>query len=396
MHRSRRRVLLSGSGLSALLIIAHLTNDAFSSMLAALLPTLQERFTLSETLLATLVATLSFSSSVTQPFLGAVADRIGRRYVAGLGVILSSVLLGLMAVAPNPAILYLLLLIGGLGSGAFHPAGTAMARSAAGGRKGLAIGLFSAGGTVGLALGPLAIGFLIGRDLLAFSPWLMIPGVAAGLALIAFVPPQPKSGRPIALLDRRLMMGPVGLLSLAGILRSISYVTFVSAVPLWLVHARGLSPGDATIFVTLAVFSASASVGGIVAGSLERRLSRQWLITGSMLLALAPFGLIFGLTPGGFAYFLAVALAGGLVNGGLPLMVVSAQDLAPDAVGAASGMLMGFTWGVAGLLYIAIGALQEWIGIGPAMAISYLSLLPGALIAYLVLERHRTVLAAAD
>jgi MFS transporter, FSR family, fosmidomycin resistance protein len=60
-----------------------------------------------------------------------------------------------------------------------------------------------------------------------------------------------------------------------------------------------------------------------------------------------------------------VAAAGALVNAGLPLMVVAAQDLAPHAMGAASGLLMGFTWGTAGLLYVGIGALQELAGIGP-------------------------------
>jgi MFS transporter, FSR family, fosmidomycin resistance protein len=66
-------------GLSALLVVVHATNDAFAGMLSALLPTLQVRFGLTETLLALFVATLSFSSSVTQPLFGVLADRWGRR-----------------------------------------------------------------------------------------------------------------------------------------------------------------------------------------------------------------------------------------------------------------------------------------------------------------------------
>ena len=61
-----RRALLSGGGLAALLALAHLTGDALNSMLSALLPTLQERFGLTETVLALLVAASWLGSSLTQ------------------------------------------------------------------------------------------------------------------------------------------------------------------------------------------------------------------------------------------------------------------------------------------------------------------------------------------
>jgi len=75
---------------------------------------------------------------------------------------------------------------------------------------------------------------------------------------------------------------------------------------------------------------------------------------------------------------------------------VSAQDLAPHAMGTASGMLMGLTWGTAGLIYIGIGALQEVIGISASMAISFITLIPGALLAQHVLRRNARTLSAAD
>lgn len=387
----------SAIGLSGLLVAVHATNDAFTSMLAALLPTLQVRFGLTETVLAMLVATLSFSSSVTQPLFGGVADRYGRRLMAALGVATSSAVLSLMAVAPSVWWLFALLLVGGLGSAAFHPAGTALARGLGGARKGLAVSLFSSGGTLGLAFGPLVIGALAMSGRLDLSPWLMVPGLLGAVAVYALVPAQlrpPRAQRP-KLFDLSLLRGPVGLLALAGILRSISFVTFTNAAPLWLVGSRGFAPDAAVVFWTLTTFSVSAGVGGILSGVLERRLPRQFLITGSMLLALVPLGLLFVVPAGGFVYFACVATAGALVNGGLPLMIVAAQDLAPHAVGAASGLMMGFTWGMAGVLYVAIGALQEWVGVQPAMLLAFTTMVPGALLAFTVLRRHRAAIDAA-
>ena len=383
-----RRFALGSVGMTSLLIAAHTTNDAFASMLAALLPTLQVRFGATETVLATLVATLSFSSSMTQPVFGALADRWGPRLVGAIGVITSSALLSLMAIAPSVLVLFALLLFGGLGSAAFHPAGTNLARAAGGGRNGLAVAIFSAGGTVGLALGPLVIGALIMNDLLAYSPWLMVPGIVLGVAMYASVPPLDRRDRgprrPI--LDLELLRGPVGALCGAGILRTISFVTFTNAAPLWLVTVHGASNSDPVLFWTLAVFSSAAGAGGIAGSSLERRVSREWLIAGTMLLALVPLLLLFVSPIGSAAYYACVAAAGALANAGLPLMVVAAQDLAPNAMGAAAGLLMGFTWGTAGVIYIGIGALQELIGIAPAMALSFMTLIPGA---WLVLRTLR-------
>ncbi len=68
-------------------------------------------------------------------------------------------------------------------------------------------------------------------------------------------------------------------------------------------------------------------------------------------------------------------------------MVVTAQDAAPHAVATASGMMMGLTWGTAGVLYLGVGAIQEAIGMQAAMWISIIPLVPGALIAYRVVKR---------
>jgi MFS family permease len=166
-------------------------------------------------------------------------------------------------------------------------------------------------------------------------------------------------------------------------------VTSASTVPLWLVHVHGVDRGTALIGWTLAAFSLSSARGGIVAGLLAPRVGRRLLVGGSMLLAPLPLFALFQLEPGGPAYFAMAALGGVLVNAGLPLKIVTAQELAPRAVAAASGMLMGFAMGIAGLLYIGVGVLQEAMGLVPAAAIAYSALVPAALLAFTVLGRRQ-------
>lgn len=385
------RVAASGISLSLLLFFAHFFNDFFSGQLAALLPTLQVRFGSSEVTLALFVAILSFSSSVLQPLFGAVADKLGRRLVAALGVMTSSAILSLMAIVPSPLLLAPLLFVGGLGSAAFHPSGTTLARQAAGRRGGLALGIFSAGGTTGMAFGPLVIGYFVMTDSLALSPVMMLPGIVFGMLILLLVPPQAKP--PVAtrakVFDPALFRGPVGRLGLAGVLRSISWIAVINGAPLWLVHSRGLLPSDPVIFWTITAFTVAGAVGGILAGLVEHRLSRQAIVTGSMLLAILPLAGMLLSAPGSPLYFLAAMLAGVLINGGLPMMVLAAQDAAPHAIATASGMMMGLTWGTAGVLYLGVGVLQGVIGMDATMWLSLLPLIPGALIAWQVLRGLR-------
>lgn len=393
-----RRITLAGGALAAFMTATHIVTDALIGTFTALLPTIQVRFGLSETGLALLVAVLSVSSLVVQPLFGALSDRLDPRLVSALGVVLCTSLLSLLAVAPTVASLVVLLVVGGFGSAAFHPAASTVAREAGGRHAGLTVSLFSAGGTLGLALGPVLVLSVIASRGLDFAPWLMVPGIVLG-GLLYFVVPSRRSRPPAhrpRLVDIELLSGPVGLLCVAGMFSSIAFVTFSSAIPLWLVTEGGLARDEPLIGWTLAAFSLSAAAGGVVAGALGARLPRRVLIGGSMLLALVPLLGLFALRPGTPSFFLAVVLAGMLVNAGLPLLLVSAQDLTPHAVATASGMLMGLTSGVAGLLYVGVGRLQELIGLAPAMGLSYLTLIPGAFLAFAVLTKYPIPAGAAD
>jgi MFS transporter, FSR family, fosmidomycin resistance protein len=172
-------------------------------------------------------------------------------------------------------------------------------------------------------------------------------------------------------------------------MRATAFVSFTNAMPLYLVSVRGVAPDAVVIGTTLAAYGVASAAGGMLAGAFERRIGRARLIVGSMLLALPALVLAMTLEPGTIAYFTIIAVAGALTNASVPLLVVTAQDLAPHAVGTASGMVMGLTWGTAGVAYIGFGALQEAIGIAPALYASFVFMLPAAAVAAHVLRRHR-------
>jgi len=392
---SVKRAALTGTGLALLLALAHFANDAFTNVLPVFLPILQVRLGVGEVVLATFVAVISISANVMQAFVGGLADLWGLRRSAALGLIVGSALMSFVAVAPSAVSLLLILLIGGLGSAIFHPAAASMA-AASGARKSLAVGLFTAGGPLGVALMPIVVLAIIRGAGPQYVPYLALFGTAVGLLLLYLAPKRarPLTSRRGKVFDATLFAGPVGLLALAGLFRAMAFISFINAVPLYLANVRGFAPDAQVIGLTLGLFSGAGAIGGLIAGLLEPRVGRRRLVVGAMLLALPLMAAVLFVAPGSLLYYVLVALAGFSSNSPIPLLVVSAQELAPHAVGAASGMLMGLTWGTAGVLYIGFGALQQAVGLTPAMLLGFAFLLPGGWLAGRVLKGNASQLSS--
>lgn len=389
-HELRKRGALEGTALAVFLAVVHFVNDAITAILGALLPTLQDRFDAGPTLLALIVAVYWIASSVTQPLFGALAEDVGLRSVAGLGVVFAALFLSLIGIAPELWLVFALLVVGGLGSAALHPVGTTIAGSPTAQNRTLGVGFFTAGGMAGFALGPVLILYLIDRFGTDATVWLMVPGLALGVAVLLVLPQwEPHGRRPMrALFDWTLVRGPVGLLALAGSFTSVGFVTFTSSVPIWLVREHGYATDDPLIGWTLSAFALAAGAGSIVGGYVAPRLGRRPTVVASLVAAAVPLVAIVTLTPGSALYFAAAAAAGVLIYVPSSVKVVVAQDLAPHAPAAAAGMVLGTTAAVAGALFIALGRLQETIGLEPGMIVGFAMVVPAAIVALAVFARH--------
>ena len=93
----------------AMLAFAHFTIDAYSSFFSPLLPLLVTKLDLSLTLVGTLVALASISSSFSQPVFGLLADRIHRPWFIAFGPLVAALFLSGIGVAPTFSALLALL-----------------------------------------------------------------------------------------------------------------------------------------------------------------------------------------------------------------------------------------------------------------------------------------------
>jgi FSR family fosmidomycin resistance protein-like MFS transporter len=259
-----------------------------------------------------------------------------------------------------------LLVMGGIGSAAFHPPGASYAvRVSEGQGTGARYSLFAFGGSLGFAVGPLlAVGLVRWRGMdglwLAMLPVLVIaPFVYAALPsgraeAAAAVRRRPAPGEVL-----RMLRGPLGLIF--GVSATMAFVqrAFLTMEPIIVAEAGGSETRGA---VALSVYLGAQAFGTVSGGLLADRMDRRVLLVQLCAWALPAHVLALWLGPNGTLGLIAVACAGFLGMATLPPIVVMAQELLPTAAGVGSGIVMGLAWATGAVAVLGTGALADVVG----------------------------------
>lgn len=371
-----------------LLSLLHATNDLFGAFLTPLLPKLQAAFGVGYGSVSVLVAAQSLTGSLLQPIAGLIADRYDRRVLTALGPLLMALGGGLLGFFPNLWVAGAVLALSGLGSALFHSAAAAMVGQYADpARRGFWLSFFSTGGYVGMTFAPIVSLSIVGssaglKGLAWLIPLALIP---AGL-LLTLAPKTILKGKPSSFSDLgRVFKGQVARLWAVATLRSVVFMSFSTTIPFWF-HQRGLS--DDWVKVVLTVYSVAATAGAFLGGTLSDRLGRRNVIVGSMLAAIPLYVSLLVVPPESFLYLPILAITGALMNTAVPVAVVMAQEHEPKQMATVSGLLMGFTWGFAGLLYGVIGPMIERFGVIESLSLMGVLLVPALLLSMSVQEAN--------
>jgi FSR family fosmidomycin resistance protein-like MFS transporter len=357
------------------LALGHFVTDLYPGFLPALLPLLIEKFQFSYTRASLLAMFMGFSTSLTQPVFGYLADKLGGRWLIIFGPAVGGLCLSLVGLANSYLFLVFLLILGGLGVASYHPEAAALSASLSGRQRTLGMSLFMLGGNLGVGLGPFLI---LGITLSLGLDWSFLsspPALVMAWILYKHAPLSPESP-PMAPASRLpLERSPKGrpyhlifLLSLV-VLRVMAAASLTAFLPT-IQRLRGFSLIAAGSSFT--VFMACGALGGLTGGILSDRVGRKPIILASFLLIIPAF-LAFLLFRGPLS-FLILAILGFLFFLSEPACIVLAQEMAPQKARTVSGLVMGMAWGMAGLGVLGTGALADFVGI--ERALSYLLLLP--------------------
>ncbi|HEX8985318.1 MAG TPA: MFS transporter [Bryobacteraceae bacterium] len=339
----------------SLLSTGHLFADLYSGALGALQPLLVRQFGMTLAGAGVLGGVLVWSSSVMQPVYGYLSDRFRTRLFAALGPGLAGILISCLGLAPSYAWLLVMVALGGAGIAAFHPQAASQATLGIGRNRGRAMAAFISAGTLGYALGPTYFSVMAERFGLSGTWWAAIPGVLVSLLLLFLLPAPPPTVRRSGAggfdwAALRAFWKPLTVLYLLVFLRSTVQITFAQFIPLYLWRERGFGLGAASYALT--GYLTCGAIGGFIGGHLADRFGGKRVITFSMI-ASVPLLALFFLAAG----WLSIA---GLWLGGLvllftiPVNVMMGQELVPSQAGTISALMMGFAWGMAGLVFIPL------------------------------------------
>ena len=377
------------------LATTHFVVDGYGNIYAPLLPLLIPELGLTLAAAGTLAMCFQMSSSVAQLAFGRLADTWRPRLLVLAGPVVAVAILSLIGLSSNVWALAAVLIVGGLGSAAFHPPAAALVHSLGGGRKGLSMSTHISGGSLGFALAPLLFAPFVERFGLVWTPLLMLPGLAALAVLLRGVPPierlqehQPGS----RLSELRPYAKPLALLYTIVVLRTLASLSFATFVPVMLTR-RGMSLAAAGTAVAAYLFA--SGIGGFLGGPAADRWGARAVIIASLVSAV-PF-LVVAPTLTGWSFIVVLAIGGFLLQSTLPVNVTFGQTLAPISAATVSSLMMGFAWGTGGLSVPFVGMLADRIGIERALIVmAFMPLAAAALAAPLPSGKHTVAPARAS
>ncbi|MEU3662522.1 MFS transporter [Streptomyces sp. NPDC032940] len=340
-----------------LLAVGHACVDIYQGAAAALIPFFVAERDYTYAVASGIVLAASLLSSVAQPLFGVLTDRWAMPWLLPLSTVLGGVGIALSGLSGSYGLTLFFVAVSGVGVAAYHPESARVARLASEGSHS-AMGWFSLGGNIGFALAPLMVAAAIGRGSLHWTPVLVLPALAGAALCVPVLrmlarphtgvatTPVPRGADDVASFVK---------LSLAVVFRSIVFTglsTFVS------LYAQQRMHGSTTAgTVALFLLFLGGAVGSVLGGSLAGRYDRVRVSRWSYLLSVAAVsGVIYAPGP---AMFLCVALTSTGLYVPFSLQVTLGQDYLPSRIGTASGITLGLTVSIGGLVSPLLGHLAD-------------------------------------
>jgi FSR family fosmidomycin resistance protein-like MFS transporter len=212
---------------------------------------------------------------------------------------------------------------------------------------------------------------LLAGALLSFALFRQVPEVVEGkkMSKTSF------GWRDVSISRLRVL----GILQLIAIVRAFVITGIGTFLPVYM-NQKGMPLFWAGATGTL--FLGIGSLGGLLGGHLGDNLNRNRFMQVPLLLAV-PMLLGFFYFEGVIRFF-CLALGGMALYVSLPLNVVLAVELFPGNAGTMAALMIGFSWGVGGLLLTPFGVVATTIGLETTMIALTLLLLIAAGAAFLL------------
>ena len=345
----------------------------------------QGHYNLTVAQFAYLPTVIVFCGSITQPFMGYFSDGRDRMALVALGLFVTGIFVSCIGFAPTAYILAVFLIIASFGSSLFHPTAGGLVTALTPHRANLSMAIFLTGGTLGMALASITGTQIVERYgiqylwLIAIPVTILAPFILWQSRKVPVHERRATAGKIDFSILRATQTRPLWTLFAISVLRSVIHTGFVSFTAI-LGASRGWTTSE--IGWVFSGYLLSSTLGRITGGYLADRMSQRKLLAFSCASS-AIFHAGFCLTDG-YVSLIAFFVAGYLFDLGITTNISLAQRALPHNTSTATGLVMGFSWSMAGLAMIGVGSLAEWTSTATALTVVSMVLIPAALLVALL------------
>ncbi len=351
-------------------VLAHTVDDFYQGLIPASIPFFVLERGYSYVAASGLALAAALGSSLPQPLLGVLVDRRPLLWLAPAGLLVAGAGAGLAGLAPAYPMVWLLILVSGIGIAAFHPAAGRDARRAAGDST-VAMSLFAAGGSVGFFLAPALATPLLSALGIGATALFVPPAVLTAYALW-----RHQTRRTAHLPTSRLTVGrdrwgPFLVLTVVAVVRSVLFLGMNTFIALYWIGYLG---ADRVLGgVALTTFLVGGVVGTVSGGRIADRIGMRATVRLGGAVAV-PALVALRLCGDPRLALVLVALAGVAANLPFAVLVKLGQDYLPARPGTAAGVTLGIAVSAGGLFMPVLGGIADRHG--PQAVLTALCVVP--------------------
>ena len=350
-----------------IMALGHFCVDFTQGTLSAVLPFLIASYHYSYATAAVLVMVSNLIGSVIQPVFGVIADKVDRPHLVTIGALLAGGGMAAVGFIPSFWGLCIAVIVTGVGVAMLHPQAARMVnRMADESNRGMSMGIFSFGGNAGFTLGPVCAASAVTLLGLKGTLTFLIPAFLFAAVMGLFYRDY-EGEEQMAPREEEASGQPAddwwGAFIKLGVLitcRSIIFSGISTFLILFMIEEFSLSKpaGSALLSLYYGIGAISSLVGGKLADL--NGLKRTLAFSSCILVAGAA---VFAISQNLLLAAVMIVIMGLGSNLGYSAMVTLGQLYLPNHIGLASGVTLGLSVSIGGILAPVLGSIGDVYGL---------------------------------
>ncbi len=351
--------------------VGHFLNDFYMNLIPPILFLFAYSLGLSLTQQAFIAFVITSSGTFAQPIIGYIVDKKGEPKLLIFSMLWIAFWMSIAGITKNYYLLILFTGLGALASALFHPLGSAVAVKLANKSRGKSLSIFMTIGGLAASVSPMISIPAVKSYGLGVLIYFMIPAVLVSafmylVQLHKVVIKQPKAEEIEE--HGKFNLTTTKFVSFLVFVSSSKYLikSFLITFGVQIMLLKNVDIGVAG--VVLSIFLFASSFGTIVGGYLNDKYGSKKVLVFFNIMTLLCMSIIVFFD--GIIMAIGFLLMGLASSGSNTANIVMGYELMPDNLNTATGLIMGLSGGLGGLIMLLFGKIADANGL--IMSSSYL------------------------